>query len=147
MHKAKKVFRNNSRDNKRALALELYMNSDLNQKQICEIIGWTEKTFSENKIKFGWDELKGATTITPHKIISKLYKRLDTMTEEGMPLAADEIIKIAKSIEKLTDKRTTISHIINVFKEFNTFVMGRDGDLGKKVNDLMNEFIAGKING
>jgi hypothetical protein len=53
-----------SRERKRELALEMYLNTDKTQKEICAIVGWTEKTFTDNKEKGQWDSLKGATTIT-----------------------------------------------------------------------------------
>lgn len=59
---------NLSRERKRELALEMYLNTDKTQKEICEIVGWTEKTFTENKEKGVWDALKGASTITAANI-------------------------------------------------------------------------------
>lgn len=130
---------------KRDVALDLYINTDKSQKEICEIVGWAEKTFSDNKEKFKWDLLKGASTITAQNIIGKLYKRLDEMVkDDGTPINADQLIKITKSIEALSNKKVTISQIINTFKEFNTFGFSRNPELIKQITQLQTEFINDK---
>ncbi|MCO5253370.1 MAG: hypothetical protein M9892_03280 [Bacteroidetes bacterium] len=135
-----------SRADKEALALDLFLNTDKPQREICEIVGWTEKTFTEKKKKNRWDELKSAHTLTANKIISNIYKKLSEETEKDR-LDADKIIKLANSIEKLSDRQATISQIINVFKEFTTFTMELNPELAKKINEFQKKFIDHKING
>lgn len=134
-----------SRADKEALALDLFLNTDKPQREICEIVGWTEKTFTEKKKKGKWDELKSAHTLTANKIISNIYKKLSEETEKDR-LDADKIIKLANSIEKLSDRQATISQIINVFKEFTTFTMELNPELAKKINEFQKKFIDHKIN-
>jgi len=144
MKKGAKKSEGLTRDKKREMALDLYLNTDKSQKEICEIVGWTEKTFSDNKEKGNWEAMKGAETLTAQKIIMKLYKKLDELTE-GDLISADALAKTAKVIEMLSNKRTTLSHNINTFKEFTTFLFAKDADLAKKVNKYQQEFINDKV--
>lgn len=137
---------NLSKDQKRELAQELYMNTDLHQKQICEVVGWTEKTFSENKKKYSWEQLKAAGTVTNKKIIANLYQKLFTLSGNA-EANADDIAKISSSIEKLSDKRTTVAHYINVFKEMGIYLLGIDPELAKTMNVHHQNFIQDKLNG
>jgi hypothetical protein len=131
---------------KAELALDLYLHTDKSQKEICEIVGWTEKTFTANKIKNNWEELKGAGAITSAKIVTNLYKKLHDLSGADS-LDADKLIKTAKAIEALSNKKATISQIINVFKDFTTWAFGKNAELAKEINRLQNEFINEKVNG
>jgi hypothetical protein len=140
------------RKDKEALAFDLYMHTDKTQKEIVVIVGVTEKTFSQWKQKGKWEELRSAQTLTAGNIIRQLYMRLDEATKQTdkdgkAVLDADKIIKLANAIEKLSNKQATISQTINVFKEFISFTMERDPELGKKINELQKLFINNKING
>lgn len=127
-------------DSKRAHALDLYLNTDMNQKQICEIVGWTEKTFSANKEKYNWEQQKGAASITSKKIIAKLYIKLEKLVDEDT-IKADELIKVTKSIESLSNKKVTASHHMNCAKEFTIWMFGQDADLAKQFNKYQLKFI------
>jgi len=129
-----------SREQKRELALEMYLNTDKTQREICEIIGWTPKTFTENKEKGDWEALKGATTITAANIIKKLYLKLEILVDNEK-IDADALIKVTKSIEFLSNKKVTVSQHINCSKEFTTWLFGRKPELAKEVNKYQLEFI------
>jgi predicted DNA-binding protein YlxM (UPF0122 family) len=129
-----------NRKQKQDKALEMYLNTDLSQKEICEIIGWTEKTFTDNKEKNGWAALKGAEKITSRNIVAKLYLQLEKIVDADT-LSADALIKVATSIEKLSDKKVTISHHINCGRAFTTYLMGKNPELAKDVNKYQREFI------
>lgn len=135
-----------SNDKKRELALDLYLNTDKSQKEICAIVGWTEKTFSSNKEKYKWDELKGASTITAQNIIRKLYLKLDGLANAD-DFNADALIKVAKAIEMMSDRKVTISHHINSFKEFTSWCLAKPNmvDFAKTLNSLQYEFINEKV--
>lgn len=135
-----------SKKDKENLALDLFLNTDKSQKEICEIIGWSQKTFTNYKEKNNWAELRSASALTPSKIIKRLYQRLDNLTEEGKELNADSIIKVAKAIESIKDNKTSISSIINTFKEFTSYLMNTDPEFAKKVNEHQKKFVNHKIN-
>lgn len=142
MHKARHMAKKNdlSRDKKRELALDLYLNTEKSQKEICELVGWTEKTFTENKEKGDWEAIKGATTITAANIIRKLYVRLEEIVEQDK-INPDALVKVAKSIEFLSNKRVTISQHINCAKEFTTWLLTRSPQLAKDINKYQLDFI------
>jgi len=121
-------------------ALEMYLNTDLSQKDICEIIGWTEATFTKNKERHGWDSLKGASTITSANIIKKLYIRLEDAVDADK-LDSDALIKITKSIEYLSNKKVTVSHHINCAKEFTIWLFAKKPELAKDLNKYQKDFI------
>lgn len=125
---------------KQEKALEMYLNTDLSQKEICEIIGWTEATFTKNKEKLGWGSLKGASSITSNKIISKLYVRLEKLVDAD-EINPDGLIKISKSIDMLSNKKVTISHHINCAKEFTIWLFAKKPELAKDLNKYQREFI------
>jgi len=129
-----------SNDRKREIALDLYLNTDKSQKEICEIIGWTEKTFTSNKDKGDWELLKGASTITAQNIIGKLYLKLEAIVNDNK-LDADALSKVAKAIEMLSNKKVTLSQHINCAKEFTTWAFGIKPELAKEINKLQSMFI------
>lgn len=133
---------NLSNDRKREIALDLYLNTDKSQKEICEIVGWTEKTFSANKEKYKWEEQKGATTIGASKLISKLYMKANNIADaQDNDINADKLIKVAKAIEMLSNKKVTTSQRINFAKEVTTWLFGKDPDKAKEFNKLLQEWI------
>jgi len=129
-----------SRERKRELALEMYLSTDKTQKEICEFVGWTEKTFTDNKEKGGWDSIKGASTITAQNIIKKLYLRLELLVDDKN-INPDSLIKVAKSIEMLSNKKVTISQHINCAKEFTVWLFGKKPELAKEINQFQRQFI------
>ena len=133
-----------SLDEKKAIAFDLYLDTDKSQKEIAKIVGVTEKTLGKWKIDGEWDLLKNATSITARNIIDNLYKRAFALSENP-DSKADDIIKIANSIEKLSNKKVTISQIINVFKDFTSWAFGQDAELTKEINLLQKKYIDHKI--
>lgn len=129
-----------SRERKRELALEMYLNTDKIQKEICSIVGWTEATFTDNKEKGDWDSLKGASTITAQNIIKKLYLKLEKLVDADK-IDADALIKVTKSIEFLSNKKVTISQHINCAKEFTVWLFAKNADQAKEFNKYQREFI------
>ena len=135
-----------SNKDKKKLALELYLNTDKNQKEICQLAGCSEPTFTKWKKAGKWEEQKGAYEITSSKIITRLYKKLDTLSQ-AETIDADKLIKVANTIEKLSDKNATVSQIINTFKDFTGWLFKEDPELAKRVNSLQKKYIDLKING
>ncbi|HUH35137.1 MAG TPA: hypothetical protein VL022_04825 [Moheibacter sp.] len=133
-----------SGDEKKAIALDLFMDTDKTQKEIAEIVQVTEKTIGKWKTDGDWELLKNATSITARNIIDNLYKRAFELSENPNS-KPDDIIKIANSIEKLSNKKITVSQIINVFKDFTSWAFGQDPELAKAINLLQKKFINHKI--
>ncbi|MDN4015252.1 hypothetical protein QX233_22650, partial [Chryseobacterium gambrini] len=87
---------------------DLFLETDKTQKEIAEIIHVTEKTLGKWKTEGEWDLLKSASTVTARKIIENLYKKAHALSEDPKSKPND-IIQIANSIEKLSNKKVTIS--------------------------------------
>ena len=136
-----------SRKEIQALAFELFMNTDFSQKEIAEKVGVSEVTVSKWKSEGLWGELKGAGTITPRRIIANIYNEMHDLSLKGANINADKLVKLAAAIEKISDRKLSVSHYINAFKDLTTFLFERDPELAKRSNLLMQEFIQGKING
>ncbi|MGJ1352382.1 hypothetical protein ACR79P_08445 [Sphingobacterium spiritivorum] len=135
-----------SNDDKKEIAFDLFMSTDKTQNEICEIVGVAPKTFTRWKQNGLWDELKGATAITSHKIITNIYKAMHDMTLEGKDIKADALAKLARVVEVISDKKYTISQMFNVFKAFTNYVFPKDPETAKLINRYMKEFVDEQIN-
>lgn len=135
-----------SNEDKKAIAYDLFLSTDKTQKEICQIVTVTETTFTRWKQDGDWELARQAQTITANNIITNLYQKAYDLSLAEV-IDADKMIKIANSIEKLSNKKITISNIINVFKEFTSFAFNEDADLAKQINVLQRKFVDHKING
>ncbi|WP_434575520.1 helix-turn-helix domain-containing protein [Riemerella anatipestifer] len=133
-----------NREDKKAVALDLFLDTDKTQKEIAEIVGVTEKTLTKWKLEGEWDKIKSASTITARNIIDNIYQKMHELSQSDK-LEADKLIKLASTIEKLSDKKVTISQIINVFKDFTTWAFGEDPELAKQINLLQKKYVNHKI--
>lgn len=133
-----------SNEDKKAIAYDLYMNTQLSQKEICAKVHITPATFTSWKQKHDWEIHKQAFSITAQNIISNLMEKAYDMSKEDK-VQPDGILKIVKSIEGLSANKVTVSNIINVFKEFTTFQFDRDPELAKRINKAMKAFVDHKI--
>lgn len=131
----------------KAIAFELFMNTDFSQKEIAEKVGVSEVTLTKWKKDNNWESLKGAETITARKIVANIYSEMYKLSEASSNVNADKLIKLAAAIEKLSDRRITVSQYINSFKDLTTYLFEKDPEVAKKVNMYMQEFIQEKING
>jgi transcription initiation factor TFIIIB Brf1 subunit/transcription initiation factor TFIIB len=127
-------------DKKQQTALDLFLYTDKTQKEIAEILDVSEKTISKWAASENWDELKGASSVTAAKIVTKLYKKLDELADADK-LDTDALIKTARTIEALTDNRVTIPQTINAFKEFTSWLFTKDSELAKMINDKQMDYI------
>lgn len=133
-----------SNDDKKAIAMDLFMETDKSQKEIALIVGTTEKTLTGWKVAGEWELLKTASTITVKNIVTNLYQKIYELSLSGT-IEADKLIKVANTIEKLQNKKVTISHIINVFKDFTTFAFSENAELAKQINVLQKKYVDHKI--
>lgn len=131
-------------DEKYAIAQDLFLDTDKTQKEIAEIVHVTEKTLGKWKTEGDWDMLKNASTVTSRKIIENLYKRAYDLSLDPKS-KPDDIIKVALSIEKLSNKKVTVSQIINVFKDFIGFAFKDNAELAKEINMMQKKYVDFKI--
>lgn len=133
-----------SKDDQKKIALELYLETDKNQKEIADIVGITEKTFTAWKVSGEWELLKKAQTVTVKNIITNLYNKAHELSLQEK-VNADALVKIANTIEKLQNKKVTVAHIINVFKDFTVWAFNENPELAKEINELQKKYVYTKV--
>ena len=136
---------------KAEVARLLYLSTEKSQKEICAIVGWAEKTFTEQKQKGKWNELRDTKNLTRQQIISMLHsqtlKLIEVAKDENRLLSArevDSIAKLAASIDKL-EKKATIETYIEVFEEYNKWLMTVNMNFAQTNNHHQDLFIQSKI--
>jgi hypothetical protein len=140
-----------TRKQKIDVARTLYLMTEKSQKEICEVVGWTEKTFTEQKQKGNWNEMRDTKSLTKQQIISMLHsqtlKIVEAAKDESRLLSArevDSIAKLASSIDKM-EKKATIETYIEVFEEYNRWLMTVNVDFAQRNNQHQDLFIQSKI--
>lgn len=130
---------------KRELAKQLFLNTDLLQKEIADKVGVTEKTMG--KWVAEWKEIKAAKTATKDEIVARYYRMilsiLKVAEDENRPLTdaeADKISKLNKAKESI-DKEIGLSVFIQVFQEYNAFIVPLNPELAKQNNTYQDKFI------
>ena len=133
------------------VARTLYLLTEKSQKEISEVVGWSEKTFSEQKQKGKWSDLRDTKSLTKQQIISMLhtqtFKLIEGAKDENRLLSAREIDSVAKltsSIDKLETK-ATIETFIEVFEDYNKYLMSVNVDFAQRNNQYQDLFIQSKI--
>lgn len=136
---------------KSEIARTLYLTTEKTQKEICGIVGWTEKTFTEQKQKGNWAGIKDVKGLTKQQIIVLLHQQtlalVNEANNENRLLSAKEIDSVAKltsSIAKLESK-VNIETYIEVFEEFNKWLMGINIKYAQTNNEHQDLFIQSKI--
>ena len=140
-----------TRKQKIDVARTLYLLTEKSQKEICVVVGWTEKTFTEQKQKGKWNELRDTKSLTKQQIISMLHsqtlKLIEAAKDENRLLSArevDSIAKLAASIDKL-EKKATLETYIEVFEEYNKWLMSVNMNFAQINNHHQDLFIQSKI--
>lgn len=137
-----------TREQKREVALDLYLHTHYTQKEICEIVGWSEPTFGANKKRYNWDNLKETTTRTPEIILTNLYKLLEKLTKESLEgdYYAKDIAMIAGAIEKQEKRITNLSTYIQVCQMFTDWLKPVNLSLAQEFSKYFLEFVQDLIN-
>lgn len=145
----------------KAQAEYLFINTDMTQGRIAEIVGVTEKTLSlwVNENGENWKIARAAKSITRESIIAQLHLQLYNLNEaisfreEGARFPssteADTQSKIAANIERL-DKKNNVALYISAMEEFAEFLSKRDAKAAQTLAMHMLEFVkhkSSKLNG
>lgn len=144
---AEKTIMDIGRDKKRELAETLYLTTDMTQKEICEMVAWSENTFSANKAKYNWEAKKGATRAGAHQIITNIYLKLAELSEQDALKHAKDMAMLAGVIEKIKGRTLTPTNYIEVFKDITIFVMQKNPKLAQELNSYMKSFLEEKLKG
>ncbi len=139
------------KESKIEIARLMYLTTEKSQKEIASMVGWTEKQMTEAKQKHGWEAMRDNKGFSKQQIISLLHEQALKIIEaaketEGILGARqiDSIAKICASVERL-ESRASIETFIEVFSEFNKWLVGQDVEFAKKNNEYQDRFIISKI--
>jgi transposase len=135
---------------KRKVLAEEYFFAGKSQIEIAELLDTPANTINRWVAEGDWKKLRDAKTITRDKLVSNMISQIvameDLAKQENRILNAketDSINKLASAIEKL-DKKVNISVYIQVFKEFNEYLLKEDLELAKQVTRFQTAFIHSK---
>lgn len=135
---------------KRKILAEEYFFSGKSQLEISQLLDTPANTINRWVQEGDWKRLRDAKTITRDKLVSNMIAQIvameDLAKQENRILNAketDSINKLASAIEKL-DKKVNISVYIQVFKEFNEYLLKEDLELAKQITRFQTAFIHSK---
>lgn len=144
-----------SRQQKKELTKELYLKTDNTQKEICEKVGCSTRSFNIWKKDGKWDDLKISYVISKEMELRRIYiqiRELNNMIEgrdEGRRWAtnkdADIISKLSAAAKNL-ESETSISEIIDVFVGFNKFIAGQEPGKEKEIVEIEDAYVKFKLN-
>ena len=136
-------------DEKRSIAQPLYTKGKLSRKEICQIVGVTEKTLRNWIEKYNWDDLKEAYSVTRQQLLADAYSQLKTVNQAveekgGIPdkQLADAKSILRKEIELLSD--SPIHVYIEVFNEVTEWLMLQHPARAAEISQLLLTFIEDK---
>ena len=119
----------------------MYFMQGMKQKEIADKVGVSRNTICAWIRDGKWDTVRAAKTITRSELVKKMLNDLDEKLASGQ-WTADEIIKVASTIEKL-DKQTNIVTITEVFTAFNQWLVSRmqvDPGLTPEIVKIINTY-------
>lgn len=142
-----------AKKSEKLLARELFLNTQLSQREIAERLSLSEQTMSSWQKEGNWEALRAAKKVTKSALISNYYTILYTMQEQignraipdNVPTSkeADIMAKIGSQIEKI-DKQSSLQDYILAFEEFLQFMLERDPELARQIAPFQYEFLQEK---
>lgn len=130
---------------KKDLAKELYLHTDLTQKEIAERVGVTANTIG--KWCASWKQIKAAKTSTKDEIVARYLRMIDNILKEAedddrsiTDSEADKISKINKAMESI-DKEVGLAMFIQVFQDYNSWLIAVNPELAKENNTFQTKFV------
>jgi transcriptional regulator with XRE-family HTH domain len=133
------------------LAYEFFMGSDKTQKEIAGIVGISEPTMV-SWVELGkWDELRSFEKASNASQIKRIKLKIFALTDPGAKgdegKNADAAAKWAAVLAQLEQKKVSIPNMINVFKQFDSWLFSDDPELAKAVSVKQNKFLIEQANG
>lgn len=130
---------------------KIYFLQGMSQKEIASKVGVSEVTISRWTNQEKWNTLRAGKHVTRTELINKnlelIANLLDRVNSSDDPAAesakiADQISKLAASIERL-DKKTNVVNEIDTFMNFNRWLQSRisfDKNLSSELVKTINKF-------
>lgn len=119
-----------TKDQKKQVALDLYLRTEKTLQEIADVVDINEKTLRTWRDKYNWETLRSAETSVKTEVIRNLYKKISELSKNDVEKTENikEIYRLSSIIEKL-NQNATLSIYIQVFQEFNEFLK-KQGKLG-----------------
>jgi transposase len=136
----------------REYAKILFLSENMNQKDLADRVGVTEKTIKSWIEQGDWKKLKRSTLTTRQNQLNLLYDQLDWLNLEismrdikaATIKEADIIIKLTSAIQKL-EIETSVGETVEVARNFINYVRGTDLEFAKKCTTYFDLYIQTKM--
>lgn len=89
------------------------LESDMNQGEICEVVGITDKTYRSWYKKYGWEKLKEANNVTVGKIIARFYSKIYRIMDEDEHKKESLLAIIDELLEKYPKEEQALGSLLN----------------------------------
>jgi transcriptional regulator with XRE-family HTH domain len=134
-----------TKEEKKGLAKRYFLNSDLTQKEIAELVGVSEKTLSiwvndEDDHGITWHEEKTADKSRSVNIRLKVLKQIDLELDRDTP-DADKLSKLKSLLVEVSDEKVSAIQATDVVKQLIDYVLKRDHELGIKLMPHIDNFV------
>lgn len=133
----------------------LYLKENLNQKEIAQKVGVTEKTMSRWVNDGNWDMLKSSLIVTKEEELRRIYMQINQLNthifskEEGKQFAdskeADTLTKLTAAARSL-ETETSIADVIEVAMQVCNFIKKDDLAKAQEFSAVFDAFIKTKLN-
>lgn len=141
---------------KKELAKLLYLNfPELNQKQIVERVGTTEKSFSTWKKDEQWEALRCSFLVTPDQELKRLLMQINELNSKifSRPVGdrfanakeADALVKLTAAAKNLTQEGDMPDIIFVARKMITWFQKKEDLDQAQFLTRLFDAFISDQL--
>lgn len=146
------------REQQREHARLLYMRGEP-QKVIAQKVGVSAQTVTRWVADGAWEQARAAASITRPELVNKILNSINVLlddlaadpTTQNTAAAADKLVKLSATIERL-DKKTSIVDVIEVFMAFSKWLQYRMSfdpevtpELLKTINHYHDLFISEKL--
>jgi transposase len=128
------------------LAYELFFNTEKTQKEIADIVGVSEVTLSNWVADNKWGEMKSMEKASRGATIRKIHERIFHLSQNDDVNSSDAASKWAAVLEKIEQRKITLPNKVNVFKDFDTWLFGKDPELAKKVSEYQYQYLLEGLN-
>lgn len=136
---------------KKEWAKMLYLQDQLNQKQIAAKVGVNEATMSRWVKAEQWESLRKSLLTSKNEILQNLYGLLDKLGKRmkeddsvGDSKIADMYVKYSAAIKNL-ETETSIAQIMESGMQFHKFLQGFDPELAMTMLNHYDAFVKQKL--
>jgi len=116
------------------------------QREIAGTLDISEQTISAWKNTFNWDERRNVYVRSTHATVDKLRKLLSEFVDKLENLdddkAADKLVKLTASIERLDSHFDFLGNVLKVSEEWVVYASNNDDELFKLLQGNLPRFLA-----